>query len=76
MEAYVLIQTDVGRAADVAGEVSTLIGIVLAEVVVGPYDVVVRVQAGSVDALGKQVVSRIQLIDGVARTLTCPIIHL
>jgi uncharacterized protein with GYD domain len=77
MEAYVLIQTEVGRAAEVAREVDGLgTGVVAAEVVVGPYDVVVRVEAESVDALGKQVVSRIQLIDGVMRTLTCPIVHL
>jgi hypothetical protein len=38
--------------------------------------VIIRVQAENVDALGKRVVSRIQLIAGVARTLTCPIVHL
>jgi DNA-binding Lrp family transcriptional regulator len=77
MEAYVLIQTEVGQAPEVAREVRTLGGgVVVAEVVVGPYDVVVRVQAENVDALGKQVVSRLQLINGVVRTLTCPIIHL
>jgi hypothetical protein len=77
MEAYVLIQTEVGQAPQVAREVRMLGGgVVTADVVVGPFDVVVRVQAESVDALGRQVVSRLQLINGVVRTLTCPIIHL
>jgi DNA-binding Lrp family transcriptional regulator len=76
MEAYVLIQTEVGRATEVARAVAGIHGVGAAEAVVGPYDVIIRVQAESVDALGKRVVSRIQLIDGVARTLTCPIIHL
>jgi DNA-binding Lrp family transcriptional regulator len=76
MEAYVLIQTEVGLAPEVARAVAGLDGVVAAEAVVGPYDVIIRVQAETVDALGKQVVSRIQLIDGVTRTLTCPIIHL
>lgn len=76
MEAYVLIQTEVGRATEVARAVAGIQGVGAAEAVVGPYDVIIRVQAESVDALGKRVVSRIQLIDGVARTLTCPIIHL
>jgi DNA-binding Lrp family transcriptional regulator len=76
MEAYVLIQTEVGRASEVATAVAGLDGVVVAEAVVGPYDVIIRVQAESVDALGKRVVSRIQLIVGVARTITCPIIHL
>jgi DNA-binding Lrp family transcriptional regulator len=76
MEAYVLIQTEVGRAPAVARAVAEFDGVVVAEAVVGPYDVVIRVQAESVDALAQHVVSRIQLIDGLTRTLTCPIIHL
>jgi DNA-binding Lrp family transcriptional regulator len=76
MEAYVLIQTEVGRASEVAHAVAGLEGAVLVEAVVGPYDVIARVRADSIDALGKQVVSQIQLIDGITRTLTCPIVHL
>ncbi len=49
---------------------------VSAEAVTGPYDVIALAEAVSVDALGKLVVSRVQLIDGVTRTLTCPIVHL
>lgn len=76
MEAYVLIQTQVGAAAAVAGVISALDGVSSAEVVTGPYDMLVRVQADNVDALGKLVVSRIQLVEGVTRTVTCPIVHL
>ena len=47
-----------------------------AEAIAGPYDVIVRVQTEDVDALGKLVVSRIHLVGGVTRTLTCPIVHL
>jgi hypothetical protein len=36
----------------------------------------VRAEASSIDALGKLVVSRIQVINGVTRTLTCPVVHL
>ena len=76
MEAYVLIQTKVGEAAGVAQELRRIEAVVSAEAVAGPYDVIARGEAVSVDALGKLVVSRIQLIDGVTRTLTCPIVHL
>jgi hypothetical protein len=38
--------------------------------------VIVRAQAGSVDELGKMVVSRVQLIEGITRTLTCPVVNL
>ena len=74
--AYVLIQTEVGKAAQVAEEVAKIDGVVSAEDVTGPYDVIVRAEAGSVDELGKMVVSKVQLIDGITRTLTCPVVHL
>jgi len=76
VEAYVLVQTEVGAAADVADEIGALEGVLSAEAITGPYDVIARLQADSVDALGGLVVSRIQLVEGVARTLTCPIVHL
>ncbi len=74
--AYVLIQTEVGKAAHVASEVAAIEGVVSAEDVTGPYDVIVRAQATSVDELGRMVVSRVQLIDGITRTLTCPVVNL
>ena len=76
VSAYVLIQTEVGRAARVADDVAKLDGIQSAKNVTGPYDVIVRAEAESVDELGRLVVSRIQLVEGITRTLTCPIIHL
>ena len=63
VSAYVLIQTEVGKAAQVAEEVSGIEGVVSAEDVTGPYDVIVRAEANSVDELGKMVVSRVQLED-------------
>jgi DNA-binding Lrp family transcriptional regulator len=74
--AYILIQTEVGKAAQVATEVSSIDGVVSADDVTGPYDVIARAEATSVDELGKMVVSRVQMIDGITRTLTCPVVHL
>jgi DNA-binding Lrp family transcriptional regulator len=74
--AYVLIQTEVGKAANVARQVGAIDGVVTAEDVTGPYDVIVRAEAGSVDDLGRMVVSQIQLIEGITRTVTCPIVNL
>lgn len=76
VSAYVLIQTEVGSAARVAQAVRSIEGVVSAEDVIGPYDVIVRAEAGSTDELGRLVVSRIQLIDGITRTLTCQIVNL
>jgi DNA-binding Lrp family transcriptional regulator len=74
--AYILIQTGVGRASDVAAEVRTLPGVLSVDAVTGPYDVIARVEADSIDELGRFVVRRMQPIDGVTRTLTCPIVAL
>ena len=76
MRAYVLIQADTGRAADVAGAIRGLPGVVSTEAVTGPYDVVVFVEAEDVDALGRLVVTAIQSVEGIVRTLTCPVVKL
>ena len=76
VSAYVLIQTEVGRAATVARTVQGVKGVVTAEGVTGPYDVIARAEAATVDELGQMVVGRIQLIDGIIRTVTCPVVNL
>jgi DNA-binding Lrp family transcriptional regulator len=76
VSAYVLIQTEVGTAGQVARAVAEINGVHEAQPLTGPYDVIVRAEASSIDALGKLVVSRIQAINGVTRTLTCPVVHL
>ena len=76
VSAYVLIQTEVGKAAQVASEVAKIDGVVSAEDVTGPYDVIVRAEARNVDDLGKLVVAKIQAVEGITRTLTCPVVHL
>lgn len=76
VQAYVLIQTEVGKAAVVAEEVRKIPGVDGADDVTGPYDVIVRASADDVDSLGKLVVARIQAVDGITRTLTCPVVHL
>ncbi len=76
VRAYVLIQTEVGHAADVATRVRGLPGVVAADDVTGPYDVIVRAEAESMDELGRMVVSGVQHIAGITRTLTCPVVDL
>lgn len=76
VNAYVLIQTEVGKAAYVAGHVRDIPGVLGADDVTGPYDVIVRAEAESVDDLGKLIVSKLQMIQGITRTLTCPVVNL
>jgi DNA-binding Lrp family transcriptional regulator len=76
VQAFVLIQTEVGKAANVAEQVRSIQGVESADDVTGPYDVIVKAEAPDVDALGKLVVAKIQSIEGITRTLTCPVVHL
>ena len=76
VQAYILIQTEVGRAADVATRIGQIAGVTQAEDVTGPYDVIVRAEADSMDQLGDLVVKQVQGVDGITRTLTCPVVHL
>lgn len=76
VEAYVLIQTEVGKAKVVAEQVAIIDGVISAQDVTGPYDVVVRAEADDVDELGRLVVAKIQAVNGITRTLTCPVVNL
>ncbi|MDQ4142845.1 MAG: Lrp/AsnC ligand binding domain-containing protein [Actinomycetota bacterium] len=75
VSAYVLIQTTV-NAASVARDIRAIEGVEEANDVSGPYDVIVRASAGDMDSLGQLVVARIQTVEGVTRTLTCPVVEL
>ena len=74
--AYILIQTEVGKAAKVAKDTLDITGVQQAQAVTGPYDVIVRAEAQNIDELGKLVVARVQAVDGITRTLTCPVVRL
>jgi DNA-binding Lrp family transcriptional regulator len=74
--AYILIQTEVGKAAQVAKDIVEINGVQQAEDVTGPYDVIARAEARNLDELGKLVVARVQVVDGITRTLTCPVVRL
>lgn len=74
--AYLLVQTEVGKAADVAEEIRRIEGIAAADDVTGPYDVIVRAEADTLDELGRMVVSRVQSVAGITRTTTCPVVNL
>lgn len=76
VQAYILIQTEVGKARDVAMTISEIPGVARVDAVTGPYDVIVLSEARSVDELGKMIVSKVQLVSGITRTLTCSVVHL
>ena len=74
--AYILIQTEVGKSAQVAKDIVDITGVQQAQAVTGPYDVIVRAEAQNIDELGQLVVARVQAVAGITRTLTCPVVPL
>lgn len=76
VQAYILVQTEVGKAKDVARAIADIEGVTSSVDVTGPYDVIVQVEGPSVDQLGTLVVSSIQAVPGITRTLTCPVVSL
>lgn len=73
--AYILIQTAV-NSGHVAQEIRKIEGVESADDVSGPYDVIVKTSAGDMDQLGRLVVAKIQAVEGITRTLTCPVVKL
>jgi DNA-binding Lrp family transcriptional regulator len=74
--AYILIQTEVGKAGQVTGQIRGITGVVAVDPVTGPYDVVARAEADDLDQLAKSTVMPMQELDGITRTLTCPVLLL
>lgn len=75
VQAYILVQTEVGKAGSVSDAIRSMAETVSVENVTGPYDVIAKVQAETLDELGRLVVARIQELSGITRTLTCPVVH-
>jgi DNA-binding Lrp family transcriptional regulator len=73
--AYILIQTKVGMGSEVTRRVGQIEGVTSSDTVTGPYDVIVYAEERNLDSLSKLIVGRVQAIDGVSRTLTCPVVH-
>jgi len=73
VEAYILIQTEVGTSDAVAARARGMEDVRTASAVSGPYDVIVVAEVQSIEELGKRVLRPLQEIDGVTRTMTCPV---
>ena len=73
VQAYILIQTDVGKASSVTAAIAVIPGVTLAEGITGPYDVIMRAEASTMEEFGRLILSKVQAVPGITRTLTCPV---
>lgn len=76
VSAYVFVLTDMDKTAAVAEAIRAIPGVVDVDVVTGPYDVIVKASAETMDELGQMVVGRVQKVPGINRTITSPVVHL
>jgi len=77
VEAYVLVNAEPGPVGGaVSKKIGAIEGVLSAEDLSGPYDVIARVEAPDLDGLARLVVAKIQVLEGVTRTITCPVVHL
>jgi DNA-binding Lrp family transcriptional regulator len=76
VNAYILIQTEVGKAAQVTEQIRGIGGVTAVDPVTGPYDVIARAEAADLDMLAKGTVMPMQDLEGITRTLTCPVLLL
>lgn len=77
---YVLVETEVGSAKSVGESLAHLdhqdAHVIAVDTVTGPYDVIVQLEAGDLDSLGRCITDGIQAIIGVKRTTTCLAVRL
>jgi len=76
VQAYVLIEVEVGRAWDVLRQIEGGDGITHCAAVTGPFDIIASVTAADVDALGRLVERKIRAVKGITRTITCPVFRI
>ncbi|MDH5795386.1 MAG: Lrp/AsnC ligand binding domain-containing protein [Candidatus Bathyarchaeota archaeon] len=66
---YVFVQVEKGEPWQIAADLSKIEGVKTAHIVTGQYDIVVFAELDSLETL-KDVVKRVQRIEGVQRTQT------
>lgn len=69
--AFILIETEVGRARYVVEALRALAGVRSADVVTGTVDIIVLAEAPDMGGLADLITGQMQDVRGVIRTITC-----
>ena len=70
-KAFILIETAVGRTKEVVSTLQQLGRVKSADCVTGPYDVIAVVEGENLNEIGVLITGKINLVAGIARTVTC-----
>ena len=68
---YILIETAVGNTRNVATAVKALAEVKSVDLVTGPYDIILVVEAQDLHSIGEFVIAKVHTLPGVNRTVTC-----
>ena len=74
-KAYVLIQVHTGKAEAVASALTGRPGILSADLVAGPHDVIAVLQGSDADSIARIVINEIQAVKGIQHTITYMVIN-
>ena len=69
--AFILIETEVGRAKQVAEALRSVPEVLAADVITGNFDVIATIEAPNMSAMAEVVTGQVQSVRGVMRTITC-----
>lgn len=72
--AYVLIEAAPRKALQACAKIARIAGVRSAHLVTGPYDIIALVEGRDPGAIGRLVLSKIQAVPGVGKTITCIIV--
>ena len=76
MKAYILVNTQIGKTTDVVKELSHMKEIKRLDIIMGPYDIIAEVEAKDHDSLSRMVMDKLQRIDAINHTMTCPVVSI
>jgi len=74
VQAYILMEVQVGKAHLIKKELSMYSWVLRVDRVMGPFDIILLIEAENNQELGDTILKEIQSLKGVKTTLTCPII--
>lgn len=74
VEAYIFIECTSGKTKDALREVSDIKGVKTAHAITGQYDIIVFTEADDLRDLGEIIVTKIQGVQGVLRTITSMVV--
>jgi DNA-binding Lrp family transcriptional regulator len=74
VKAYVLVQSQLGKARSVAKAMTKVRGVKMVHAVTGVYDVILYLELPDMNSLSELVIRKIQPVKGVERTHTAIVV--